>query len=83
MHRFMLFLPLLVATSAYAGARAEMSFEQLDTNKDGQLSAEEASYNLPLSKMWNKVDQDGSGAVDKAEFSAFEVMQVPATDKTE
>jgi hypothetical protein len=60
-----------------------MTFNDLDTNQDGQVSAEEASQNPKLSEMWNKVDEDANGSIDSAEFSAFEMMEAPTSEGTE
>ena len=44
------------------------------------MSAEEASENPRLSDLWNKIDEDASGGIDKAEFSAFEMMDESAEE---
>jgi len=66
---------LLFSAGSMAGDKAMSSFEALDQNKDGQLTATEASQNQELSKQWTEIDQDESGSIDKVEFSAFETTQ--------
>lgn len=72
---FALLAALLFSTAAVAaGTSSGVTFDQLDTNKDGLLTAMEASENAGLSSMWTQADQDRNGAIDRAEFSAFETM---------
>ena len=63
---------LMLASGALAGERAMSGFEALDADKDGQLTAKEASAHQGLTKNWKTVDTDASGTIDPAEFSAFE-----------
>lgn len=48
------------------------SFENLDENRDDELTASEARENEELMERWDTYDKDRSGTVDRAEFSAFE-----------
>jgi hypothetical protein len=50
-------------------------FGTLDTNQDGSLSPDEAASDSQLSKSWGDIDADENGAIDQAEFSAFEVLR--------
>jgi Ca2+-binding EF-hand superfamily protein len=83
---FILLATLLFSAAAMdAGAAGNDAFDQLDTNKDGQLNAAEASGDEALSSKWTVADQNQSGAIDRAEFSAFETMlenAVPAEPTT-
>lgn len=63
---------LLVATFAFAEGDQARGFDVLDKDQDGVLSAAEASNSTELSTQWTKVDSDGSGSIDRVEFSAFE-----------
>lgn len=86
-NRFFIMLATLLFSTAVigAGAAGNNAFDQLDTNKDGQLNATEASGDEALSSKWTEADQDQSGAIDRAEFSAFETMlenAVPAKPTT-
>lgn len=77
MNKLTLLLMMLFAAGAYAGEKSDMTFDQLDANGDGQVSAQEASEDSKLSNMWNEVDKDASGTIDHSEFSAFEAMEKP------
>lgn len=50
-------------------------FSQLDQNKDGMVSEHEVPAGSPLRQNWNSADRDASGAIDRAEFSAFETSE--------
>jgi Ca2+-binding EF-hand superfamily protein len=63
---------LALSTALYAGDTGSSGFSTLDTNQDGSISADEAAASPDLSKNWSAVDADENGAVDAAEFSAFE-----------
>jgi len=69
----------LISACSMAALAADMDsdsgFQALDQNKDGQLSADEASTDEVLSENWSSIDKDNSGTVDRAEFSAFETMK--------
>jgi hypothetical protein len=64
-----------VAMSSYA---ADTGFETMDTNADGMISADEAAANGALTESWEVIDVNKDGQLDAAEFSAFEVPEVPA-----
>lgn len=49
-----------------------MTFEGLDTNGDGYISAEEAAYREDLTQNWKRIDTDNDNQLDSSEFSAFE-----------
>lgn len=55
--------------SASGGA----SFDQLDTNKDGNLSKKEVTSNRDLTKRWDTLDANKDGKLDQGEFAQFEV----------
>lgn len=72
---FAILATLLFSTAAMAaGSSSGVSFDQLDVNKDGLLTAVEGSEDDGLSSMWTEADQDKNGAIDRAEFSAFEAI---------
>lgn len=48
------------------------SFNDLDTNKDGQISMQEAAPDQNLVQNWDQADKNKDGQVDESEFSAFE-----------
>lgn len=68
-----------LVTASYSAepeqAKPDAAFQALDQNKDGKLTAVEVRSNPELSRRWTEVDKDNSGAIDQAEFSAFEAMQ--------
>lgn len=67
----LLFITLLGASGLAVGA----TFDELDANQDGQVSTDEAGKDVELKKAWSAVDQDANGAIDRAEFSAFETQR--------
>jgi len=74
-----------LATMSYAGdpeqPRPDATFQGLDQNKDGKLTAVEVKDNVELSRQWTEIDKDDNGAIDRAEFSAFEAMQKDQGDQ--
>jgi len=68
-----------LATASYAGTpeqpKTDAAFQALDQNKDGKLTAVEVKGDAELSRQWTAIDKDDNGAIDQAEFSAFEAMQ--------
>jgi Ca2+-binding EF-hand superfamily protein len=69
--------PLATASYADDAQQSEPSaaFLALDQNKDGKLTAVEVRTEPELSQRWTQIDKDENGAIDEAEFSAFEAMQ--------
>lgn len=51
---------------------ADATFDRLDVNHDGKLSAKEAAMDPKVQRAWKKVDVNNKGAVSKAEFEAHE-----------
>jgi Ca2+-binding EF-hand superfamily protein len=49
---------------------ADATFDRLDVNHDGKLSASEAATDPKVQGAWKKVDANNKGAVSKAEFQA-------------
>ncbi|KEA63023.1 hypothetical protein ADIMK_2547 [Marinobacterium lacunae] len=70
---------MMVSGLAFAAETETSTFDVLDQNQDGQLSAEEVSSHPQLSENLSVVDADKSGTIDRAEFSAFE----PVLEKSE
>ena len=70
-----MFGSLLLSSAVFAADMEKPDFYALDTNQDGTLSATEAAADPELSKNWSEIDKDENGAIDEAEFSAFEGMQ--------
>ncbi|MFT5722679.1 MAG: Ca2+-binding EF-hand superfamily protein [Motiliproteus sp.] len=65
---------LLFSVGSMAEDKALSSFEALDQDQDGSLTAIEASQDRELSRQWTEIDQDESGSIDRVEFSAFETL---------
>lgn len=67
-------LPTLLFLAAIGGGGPAVSatFGELDANQDGTLNTDEAGKDVELMKVWSGVDKDANGAIDRAEFSAFE-----------
>ncbi|MCW8902135.1 MULTISPECIES: hypothetical protein [Sedimenticola] len=64
----------MLSAATYAADMNTVQFESLDQNQDGQLTAEEAARDATVSENWTTIDKDANGAIDQAEFSAFESM---------
>lgn len=81
--------PGWVLAAGMAGEQAGMaggdiaSFDSLDTNADGYISAEEAQQHDRLYNAWQDVDVDANNQVDRAEFSAFEAGVETPTQPSE
>ncbi|HDP89589.1 MAG TPA: hypothetical protein ENN42_06485 [Thioalkalivibrio sp.] len=61
----------LVAVGTVAMADVPMTFEELDRNADGYISAEEAAARPDLAKKWDKADTDGDGRLTIGEYQAW------------
>ena len=64
------------------GTTSKQSFNNLDQDKNGKLSKQEAEGNPPLVYKWSEVDTNGDGTIDYAEFSVFEVQQMGSGSDT-
>ena len=51
----------------------EKAFSQLDANKDGKISPEEAKQNEDLNDQFGKADTNQDNAIDEGEFARFEM----------
>lgn len=82
---------LMLAGTAAAGEKMMMSdedemgpmtFEALDRNGDGYISAEESQAHKGLKANWDQADANNDGHLDSSEFSAFEGegMMTPPED---
>jgi len=60
-----------MAPAAGGAALSAQTFDQLDKNKDGQLSREEAQANPAVRDAWSKIDTTNSGSVSKDAFEKF------------
>jgi Ca2+-binding EF-hand superfamily protein len=63
----------LIAVSVFAWAGSgKVSFKDLDTNGDGQISLTEAKKSSEVSKKFGQADTNKDGMLDTVEFSALE-----------
>jgi hypothetical protein len=69
-----------VSGLAWAGS-GKVSFEDLDTNHDGQISQDEAKKAPEIAKKFVQADTNHDGKLDAAEFAALEAMPVPKETK--
>ncbi len=65
---------------AWAGSGAA-SFNDLDTNHDGQISLDEAKKAPEVKDGFTKADTNQDGTLDAAEFAALEAMPYEAMPK--
>jgi hypothetical protein len=54
----------------------DADFDELDVNMDGYVSVDETKDETALSQYWYKFDENKDGALDTAEFSAFEEADI-------
>jgi len=74
---------LLVSVSLFSGVLfAASALEDLDANKDGVISAEEAQVRADLAKDFNLLDRNQDGKLDAAEFAQFEAIPASAEETT-
>lgn len=62
-----------VSGFAWAGSGA-VSFQDLDTNRDGQLTLDEAKKSPDVNKKFTQADANKDGKLDASEFAALEIM---------
>jgi hypothetical protein len=74
-------IALLAAGFFTTAVASEDAFIKLDVNEDGYISAQEAVADESLHKSWETTDANQDGQIDAAEFSAFETMGSPSSDK--
>lgn len=60
------------AASLTGSVTAAAGMGDLDQNKDGAVSKNEAKKNKALFKQWSKLDVNKDGKLDQGEFAAFE-----------
>jgi len=64
---------LAVSGLAWAGSGA-VSFQDLDKNRDGQISLDEAKKATEVKNRFSEADVNKDGQLDAAEFAALEAM---------
>jgi len=58
------------STTSNSMSTADATFDRLDTNHDGKLSASEAAADPKVQGAWKKLDASGKGSISKSEFQA-------------
>lgn len=53
----------------------QATFNVLDEDGNGVVSREEAQGHANITVHWERIDRNGDGRMDRAEFSAFEQSQ--------
>ena len=48
------------------------TFSQLDTDRNGYISVDEAASDASLLKWFKRLDRDGDGQLSREEYAAFE-----------
>lgn len=64
---------MTVSGLAWAGSGAA-SFQDLDTNRDGQITLDEAKKSPEVKARFTQADANKDGKLDAAEFAAIETM---------
>ena len=71
---------MTVSGLAWAGSGAA-SFQDLDSNRDGQITLDEAKKSPEVKAKFTQADANKDGKLDAAEFSALEVMPMESSPK--
>lgn len=81
---------IIAAAALHAGSAlaaesttASASFEALDKNADGQITASEAAGDKGLAENFSAVDADSDGAVSKEEFAKWKASASPQSAPVE
>lgn len=72
---------MAVAGFAWAGS-GKVSFQDLDANRDGQISQDEAMKSPDVSQKFGSADANKDGKLDAAEFAALETAPKEGQSKT-
>ena len=67
---------MTVSGLAWAGSGAA-SFQDLDSNRDGQITLDEAKKSPDLKANFTQADANKDGKLDAAEFAALEAKPQP------
>jgi hypothetical protein len=67
---------MTVSGLAWAGSGAA-SFQDLDSNRDGQITLDEAKKSPEVKAKFTQVDANKDGKLDAAEFAALETAPQP------
>lgn len=83
-----MFMPMKIGTGiaataiavAATSALADGAYDQLDANKDGEISRSEATVDAELYKRWDQLDANSDGVLDQGEFAQFEAEPAEGTE---
>lgn len=65
------------------GVASAPTFSDLDSNRDGYLTEDEARNRIDLLDNWQRADSNQDGQIDRSEFAAFEVDESSKTPSHE
>jgi hypothetical protein len=71
---------ITVSGLAWAGS-GKVTFQDLDTNRDGQITLDEANKSPEAKIKFTQADANKDGKLDAAEFAALEAMPKEAAPK--
>ncbi|HEX9803935.1 MAG TPA: EF-hand domain-containing protein [Gammaproteobacteria bacterium] len=82
--RLILLFSLLTCCAAFAQGGPIM-FEEIDTDRNGAISREEAMVRMDLSSNFDAIDKNGNGSLSVDEYSSYhnkgqmvpEVVEIP------
>lgn len=67
-------IAMLLLFSAASVAAEQTIYNELDANKDGAISQDEAAVLPVLKEQWKELDANADGKLDQAEFAKFETI---------
>ncbi len=67
-------LALMTISGFASAANSTTSFQNLDTNRDGQITLDEAKKSPEVNTKFTQADANKDGKLDAAEFAALETM---------
>ena len=67
-------LALMTVSGLAWAAGGAASFQELDTNRDGQITLDEAKKSPDVKNRFTQADTNKDGKLDAAEFAALETM---------
>ena len=74
-------LALMAASGLAWATGGAASFQELDSNRDGQITLDEAKKSPDLKANFTQADANKDGKLDAAEFSALEVKPMESSPK--
>jgi Ca2+-binding EF-hand superfamily protein len=81
MKQLIMVLALIAAPVFVWAGSGKVSFQDLDSNRDGLISVDESKKSSEISKKFSQADANKDGKLDAAEFAALETMPKESTPK--